>query len=154
MRSFLLYTDRMSFYEPITKANDASVDEYLRRITDPKRRQDCEQLVELMSAAAKEPPIMWGKSIVGFGKVKQAYASGREVEWMKIGFASRKKAISLYLTCDLDEMRPLLRDLGPHERGVGCLYIKTLDDIHLPTFKKMLQVAVKMAGKTKKEAGY
>lgn len=139
----------MSFYEPITKATDASVRAYLKKITDQKRRADCEKLVELMSVVTKEVPVMWGKSIVGFGKTKYFYSTGQEVEWMKVGFASRKKAISLYLACDLNEFRPLLRDLGPHERGVGCLYVKTLDDIHMPTFKKMLQVATKMAGKTK-----
>lgn len=61
---------------------------------------------------------------------------------MKIGLSNRKKAMSLYLTCNLDEMSDLLEKLGPHERGVGCLYIKKLEDIDLGVLKKMMKRAM------------
>ena len=133
-----------------TTKTKASVKAYLNAITDSKRRKECKELALMMQEATGEKPAMWGAGIAGFGAVKMKYASGREVDWMQIGFSSRKDAISLYLMCDLDEATPLLEKLGAYKRGVGCLYIKTFDDIHLPTIKKLIAFAVKMAKKNSK----
>jgi hypothetical protein len=32
----------------------------------------------------------------------------------------------------------LLKALGKHRTGVGCLYLKSLDDVHLPTLRKLI----------------
>lgn len=39
----------------------------------------------------------------------------------------------------------LLKQLCKYKTSKGCLYIKQLDDIHLPTLKKLLQRTVKGA---------
>jgi hypothetical protein len=36
----------------------------------------------------------------------------------------------------------LLGSLGKFKAGKGCLYLKRLDDIHIPTLKKLIQHAV------------
>jgi hypothetical protein len=41
----------------------------------------------------------------------------------------------------------LLKKLGKHSLGKGCLYIKRLDDVHLPTLKKLIQQSVRDAPK-------
>ena len=51
-----------------TKATDSSVADYLAEIDDEARRKDCEALAELMAKATKQPPRMWGASIVGFAQ--------------------------------------------------------------------------------------
>ena len=50
-----------------TKETGASVNRYVAAIKDESRRKDCETLTKLMSKATKQPPKMWGTSIVGFG---------------------------------------------------------------------------------------
>jgi len=40
-----------------------------------------------MEKAVKEKPKMWGNSMIGFGDVRyKSTATGREVDWFKIGF--------------------------------------------------------------------
>jgi hypothetical protein len=68
-----------------------------------------------------------------------------------MGFSSRKNAFSLYLTCNLDEFEKELENLGTYKRGVGCMYIKTLDDIDIKVFKKLLQSSFKSSTSVKKK---
>jgi Domain of unknown function (DU1801) len=127
-----------------TQPTKVSVKNYVDSIKDPKRKADCEKLVEMMSVVSGEKPILWGASIVGFGQYEYQYASGRTGQWMKIGFSSRKDSISLYLACYWDgEMKQLLKELGPHKLGMGCLYVKRLSDIKLPVLKKLMKMGYK-----------
>ena len=50
-----------------TKQTEASVEEYLDTIEDPRRRADCVAISALMKRVTKFEPKMWGPSIVGFG---------------------------------------------------------------------------------------
>lgn len=61
-----------------TKATEASVESYFAAIGDEARRKDCETLTRLMTKVTKQPPKMWGTSIVGFGSYHYKYESGRE----------------------------------------------------------------------------
>ena len=115
-----------------TKKNDANVNDFLDRIKDPHRRADCRALAALMEKVTQQPPAMWGKSIVGFGSYHYRYASGREGRWFLVGFASRKRNLTVYLMSGLQGLEPILQRLGRHTCGKGCLYLKQLDD-HDPT---------------------
>ena len=125
-----------------TQKTSASPAKYLNGIVDEQRRRDCKAIAKMMREISGEKPAMWGASLVGYGEYQYRYATGREGTWMKLGLANRKKAISLYLTCDLDEMSDLLEKLGPHERGVGCLYIKRLEDVDSKVLEKMMRKAM------------
>jgi hypothetical protein len=129
--------------EAKTKRNDASVSSFLNQISDPQLRQDCLSVVEIMQAAAKAEPRMWGSAIIGFGEHMVQYAGGREAKWMLIGFSPRKQNISLYIGSSFPEHDALLTELGPHSTGKGCLYIKRLSDVHVPTLKKLVNASVK-----------
>lgn len=37
----------------------------------------------------------------------------------------------------------LLRKLGKHRKGVSCLYIESLDDVHVPTLTTLVRQSVK-----------
>lgn len=126
-----------------TVRNKNSVKQYLDSIKDPKRKKDCMEIAKIMQELIGEKPAMWGTSLVGFGVVQYTYASGRQRDWLQCGFASRKDSISIYLTCNLDEFEPLLQGLGKYKRGVGCLYIKTLEDVKIPVLKKLIKAALK-----------
>ncbi|QSH39477.1 DUF1801 domain-containing protein [Candidatus Kaiserbacteria bacterium] len=126
-----------------TQKTNLSPAKYLNAIKDPERRRDCKAIAKLMQTLSKKKPKMWGASIVGFDEYHYKYPSGREGDWMKIGFSNRKDSISLYLTCDLDALAPLLEKLGTYKRGVGCLYIKKLEDIHIGVLTRLIREALK-----------
>jgi hypothetical protein len=125
-----------------TQETDSSVDDFLDGIEDEGVREDCEKLIEIFEKIIKAPPKIWGPSIIGFGKYHYKSAAGREGDWMLSGFSPRKKNLSLYVTCNLDEFPEFLEKLGKFKRGKGCLNVKRLEDIHLPTLKKMIRKSI------------
>jgi hypothetical protein len=130
-----------------TKETDASVDTYLAAIADEARRKDCEALAKLMAGATKQPPKMWGSSIVGFGSYHYKYESGREGEICLVGFSSRKSDISVYGLGAAPSHEELIAKLGRHKTGKGCLYIRSLSDIDLKVLQQLVADAV--AAKTR-----
>lgn len=124
-----------------TKKTAADVEAFLRAIDDPTRREDCFTVLELMKKATKSEPKMWGTSIVGFGEVHYKYASGHEGDTCLLGFASRKAALTLY-GCDIAAQAELLKKLGKHKTGKGCLYIRSLADVDRAALKALIQGAV------------
>jgi len=132
-----------------TKLTGASVTAFLEKVADERRRRDCYTIVELMSKATRSEPAMWGPSIVGFGSHPLRYTSGREIDWMIIAFSPRKQDLTLYLSADFPSREELLAKLGKYKISKACLYIKTLDDIHLPTLRKMISASVKSVTQAK-----
>ena len=128
--------------EPKTRLTGASVDDFLDAIDNDQVRDDCRTIAAIMEKATKTPPRLWGSSIVGFGTCRYRYASGKEAEFMLTAFSPRKQNITLYLTPKLAEHRDLLDKLGPHSCGKGCLYIKRLSDVHMPTLTKLVKASV------------
>jgi hypothetical protein len=135
--------DERSMAELKTKQTNASVASYLRSLPDKQTQADCRELVSLMKAATGATPKMWGDSIVGFGKCHLEYASGRELDWFYVGFSPRKAGLSLYLTCDLSKYARLLKRLGKHKTGKGCLYIKSLNDVDRDVLRSLVIDTVK-----------
>jgi hypothetical protein len=124
-----------------TKPTQASVDSFVESIADPKRRQDCLAVVELMKKATGSEPKMWGTSIVGFGDFHYRYESGREGDFFVMGFSPRKDALTLYLCAGIEPFREILQRLGKHKEGKGCLYIKSLDDVDTTALAALLKKA-------------
>ena len=85
---------------------------------------------------------MWGTSIVGFGSYRYKYASGREGEWFLTGFSPRKRNLTLYIMAGFENYDSLLADLGKHKTGKSCLYINKLEDVDIPTLRKLIRQSV------------
>ncbi len=136
-----------------TKVNKASVSKFLSSIKEEQKRKDSLAISQMMEKATKAKPEMWGAQIVGFGRRKYKYASGKEGEWMVIGFSPRKQNIALYglkifkmTTSGLQEHRKendFLLKLGKYKEGGGCLYINKLADIDKKQLEKIIELAVK-----------
>ncbi len=124
-----------------TKPNTSSVDDFIATIDDEEKVAESLEIIEMMREVSGETPVMWGPSIIGFGTYHYKYASGREGDWMKIGFSPRKAAFSLYLSCDADVFAEELETFGKYKRGKGCIYFKRLDDIDRNVFRSMLEKA-------------
>lgn len=128
-----------------TVQNKASVPAFLQSVDDPQRRKDAEAVAAMMTAVTKEKPAMWGTSIVGFGKERYKYASGREGDWFTVGFSPRKDNITLYLIGGFRKHTDLMEKLGKVKMGGGCLYVKRLADIDQKVLKQLIVRSVKSA---------
>ncbi|MGC2235447.1 MAG: DUF1801 domain-containing protein [Pyrinomonadaceae bacterium] len=128
-----------------TKENDASVEDFLNKIPNENVRADCLKIADLMSKATDAKPKMWGDSIVGFGKRTMKYSTGRELEWLIIGFSPRKQNLTLYLNIGEGWNQDLLSQLGKHKAGMGCLYIKRLSDVDENVLEKLIKVSAEKA---------
>ncbi len=127
-----------------TKETSASVEDFINSVKDETKRKDSFTILKMMQKASKEKPKMWGSSMIGFGnKIYKSPATGREVEWFKIGFSPRKTNISLHLVLDIKKHSTELKKLGKHKTGVGCLYINKLDDIDVKVLEKLIDTAAK-----------
>ena len=126
-----------------TPPNDQDVTAFLNGVTDERKRKDCFTLLELMKQVTRMEPKMWGSSIVGFGSYHYKYESGREGDMLLAGFSPRKQNLTLYNMSGFDRRDDLLKKLGKHTTGGGCLYIKRLDDVDLPTLKSLIEASFK-----------
>ena len=129
-----------------TQKTKQTVTAYLKTV-NPKYVDDCKALVTIMEGITKEKAAMWGAAIVGFGSYLYVYDSGREGDSMLCGFSARKAAISVYTVCGFEKEPELMEKLGKYKTGKSCLYIKSLDDVHVPTLKKLIRESVKAAKK-------
>lgn len=126
-----------------TQKTEKSVTDFLNSIKDEGKRQDAHAINTIMQQISGEEPRMWGSSIVGYGDEHLKYASGRELDWMKIGFSPRKQALTLYVCVGgLEKYQDLLDKLGKHTVGKGCLYVRKLSDVDETVLRKIIHRAI------------
>ena len=126
-----------------TKKTEASAADFLGKIKDAGMRRDCDAIVDLMQRITGAGPKMWGPSIIGFGDRRLKYPSGREIDWMVAGFSPRKAAIVLYLPGEPAKHAALLKKLGKHSTGKGCLYIRKLADVDTKVLDELIRESVR-----------
>ncbi len=130
-----------------TKVTDASVSKFIESIADEAQRNDCRLIVEMMRKASKAEPKMWGSSIIGFDSFHYIGKSGRQGDWLLAGISPRKQALTLYMHGGWQWNSDLLKKLGKHSLGMGCLYIKRLDDVNVPVLRTLIGDSLKRARK-------
>lgn len=131
-----------------TKETAESVSAFINKIADQSRREDCLAVIDIMRKVTKEEPKMWGTSIVGFGRYRYKYESGREGEWPITAFSPRKGDLTLYIMGGFDKFSDLMNSLGKYKTGKSCLYIKKLADVDVNVLKKLVTKSVNLkAGK-------
>jgi hypothetical protein len=98
-----------------------------------------------MRQISKVEPTLWSNSYIGFGTRRhKSSATGRESDWMRIGFSPRKNNFSLYFGDYLDAYSSSLEKLGKYKAGMGCLYINKLADVNLKVLKEMIETGWKL----------
>lgn len=128
-----------------TKPTATSVEDFLNTITPEQKRKDSFVLLKMMKKASKEEPLLWSNSYIGFGiKRHKSPATGREADWMRIGFAPRKTNLSLYFGAYVEDQAAMLERLGKYKAGMGCVYINKLADIDLKVLKEMIVAGCKL----------
>lgn len=125
-----------------TKPTKADVEKFLENIDDPVKKEDSYKILEIMKEVIGEEPVMWGDTIIGFGKYHYKYASGREGEWALTGFSPRKQSLTLYLNYGFEKKKDIMEKLGKYKTGKACLYIKRLEDVDLNVLRNLVNIAV------------
>lgn len=124
---------------PKTQKTAESVHDFINAVEDPDRRHDAHEIMKLMDAVTKDRSRMWGTSIIGSGTYSRSYADGSTQEWMLLAFAPRKDRLTLYIAPGFAEHDALMEKLGKYRAGKGCIHIKRLKDIDLPTLEALMQ---------------
>jgi hypothetical protein len=128
--------------ETKTKPTPQSVADFIAAVEHPGRREDATALVALMEAETGETAVMWGSSIVGFGRYHYRYDSGHEGDACLVGFSPRKANIVLYVAADDDKRADMLGRLGKHKAGAGCVYVNRLSDVDEAVVREMTRTSV------------
>ncbi len=122
-----------------TRPHDGDVHAFLETVEDPRRKADAESVLALMLEVSGTQPVLWGSSIIGFGRQGYTTADGKEHEWFAIGLSPRKAALTLYGLTYYDSNRDLLDRLGPHRTGKGCLYVTRLERLDAEVLRELVE---------------
>ncbi|MEO1139597.1 MAG: DUF1801 domain-containing protein [Pseudomonadota bacterium] len=125
-----------------TKASDRAPADFIAGVTPDRRRADAETLLSFFADITGFKPVMWGPSIVGYGRYHYTYKSGREGDFLATGFSPRKAALSIYIMPGYQDYNDLLGRLGKHKHGKSCLYINKLDDIEMDVLAQLIRTGL------------
>jgi hypothetical protein len=125
-----------------TKKTELSVEAFIKKIPDAQKQKDAFTIIDLMEKATKAKGKMWGSAIIGFGDQHLKYESGRELDWFVMGFSPRKQNLTLYIFGAVEKQQPLLKKLGKHKTGKGCLYINKLEEVDMAVLKEIINKGV------------
>ncbi|NNE79786.1 MAG: DUF1801 domain-containing protein [Silicimonas sp.] len=112
-----------------TVATKADVGAFLASVEPPDKQADAIRLDTLFRDVTGFKPVMWGPSIIGYGRYHYRYKSGREGDFLATGFSPRAREFSIYIMPGYANFSDLLTRLGKHRIGKSCLYVKRLSDI-------------------------
>ncbi len=121
-----------------TRPTDVPVERFLAEVDHPQRRAEAEALLAVFARATGEEPVLWGPSIIGFGRYRYRYASGRAGHAPAVGFSPRKANLVLYVLTDHPAQDELLARLGRHRTSVACLYLTRLADVDLEVLEELI----------------
>jgi hypothetical protein len=127
--------------EAKTKPTTLAPRDFIAKVRDPRQRADALALLRIFQRATGEKPVMWGTSIVGFGKYHYRYESGREGDMCIAGFSPRRAALVVYALSGAKGEGDLLARLGKHKRGKGCLYITRLGDVDPGVLEELVRTS-------------
>jgi len=88
-------------------------------------------------------------NMLGYGAFPYKNYKKEMIEWPVIALANQKNYVSVYV-CAVDDGKYLAeiyaKELGNVSVGKSCIRFKRLEDVHLPTLKKVIKLAAKHPG--------
>lgn len=127
------------------KTARTDVDPAVYLAAQPKRRREesAALLEDFAAATGGLTPRMWGPSMIGYGRYRYRYESGREGEWFITGFAPRARALTIYVMPGYRDLGEPLQRLGKHRLGKSCLYINKLADVDRAVLREIVAEGVR-----------
>ncbi len=107
-------------------------------VAPASKAADAQELDALFRKTTGFEPVMWGPSIVGYGRYHYRYKSGREGDFLATGFSPRKAALSIYIMPGYADFGDILSRLGKHKLGKSCLNVNKLADIDLDVLAELI----------------
>ncbi len=124
-----------------------SVDQFLAAVQPARKAEEARQLDTLFRDVTGFAPVMWGPSMIGYGRYHYRYASGREGDFLATGFSPRKAAHSIYIMPGYADFGNILSRLGKHKLGKSCLYVNKLADIDLEVLSELVRAGLDDLGR-------
>jgi len=121
-----------------TQPTKDSVEDFLNAVEGEVRKKDAFVLLDLIKKITKLEAVLWGPSLIGFGKMHYKYKSGREGDWFQVGFSPRKQNLTIYIMPGFKRYEELMKKLGKHKTGKGCLYINKLTDVDMNVLTELI----------------
>ncbi len=110
----------------------------IARSSPAVRRRDAETLTALMQEITGREPQTWG-TIIGFGSCHYRYPTGTEGDSdCSASHPARPRPRSTSSTASVPTPRHSPSS-APHTTGVGCLYIKDLEQVDLDVLRGILE---------------
>ena len=125
-----------------TQASDSDVGEFLNNVEHAGRRVDAFTVDKLFRDVSSFEPVLWGPSIVGYGRYHYRYESGREGDFLATGFSPRKANLVLYIMPGYTDFGHILKDLGKHKLGKSCLYLGSLKNVDLEVLGRLIRAGL------------
>jgi hypothetical protein len=123
--------------------------EYIAKLVEPRKAEVVALDALIRKTAAKLAPFVHG-GILAYGPWHYKYPSGREGDWFRIGVASNKNYISLYI-CAGDEEGYIperyKKALPKANIGRSCVRFKRLSDLDLAALKRMIREGAQQSAK-------
>jgi len=129
--------------------NVSTPQEYIAQLEEP-RRADVAALHALIRKTAPKLEAFIHKGILAYGPWHYKSASGCEGDWFRIGIASNKRAISLYI-CSGDDRGYIAERykaaLPKADIGRSCVRFRRLDDLDQAALKKLIREGARATAK-------
>lgn len=125
-----------------------TVTQYLRAVP-AERKQLIEFLHDYIQKAAPSLKSHFASNMLGYGSFSYRNHKNEPIQWPVIALANQKNYVSLYVCAVQDGKyiaETFAKELGKASVGKSCIRFKQLEEIHLPTLKKVIQLAVKHPG--------
>ena len=125
-----------------------TVTEYLDAV--PAERKELIQA--LHTFIQKSVPTLkphFAYNMLGYGTFPYKNAKKEMVGWPVVALANQKNYVSVYVCAIKDGTyiaELYAKELGKVSVGKSCIRFKKLEDVHLPTLKKVLEFAAKHPG--------
>ncbi len=129
--------------EAKTVPTKASVRDFIAATPNETRRADAHTLLKVFTKATGWKAVMWGPSIIGFGRYAYTYDSGHSGEMLAVGFSPRSSNMALYIPKRFDGAEALLKKLGKHKASAGCLYVGKVADLDLAALEALIKAGIK-----------
>ncbi len=135
----------MNMFKP-TKAK--TVREYFDALP-PERREPLEFLHDFILKTAPSLKPHFAYNMPGYGSFPYKNYKKEMIQWPVVSLASQKNYISLYVCAVVDGKylaETYKNELGKVSVGRSCIRFKKIEDLDLPTLKKVLKAAAKRPG--------
>ncbi|WP_172292413.1 DUF1801 domain-containing protein [Pseudoruegeria sp. HB172150] len=130
-----------------TKPTGADVAAFLDAVEPARKREDAHRLDAIFREVTGFEPVMWGPTMVGYGRYAYTYDSGHSGEFLATGFSPRKAAHSIYIMPGYADFGEILGRLGKHKIGKSCLYVNKLVDINEDVLKELIKAGLADLGR-------